>query len=300
MTNGKGSPMNSKLRELLEQIVHNWKDSSYYCEAITELESLIADPTWPWAALAADEQPAPVSVVLSEQDQPADRFADVVDYLQRYGRPSEQMLALLEAVEVLNDDSCNMRLLDGALGKVQDALAPFLPADTSLPLVNPKTRYVRVPSRQDPKYHEVWPEIEGGPVFEGHVYCAHLFEALRRERIVLVETLPVGTFAIACRKFPHTDPAPACPSDCPCGRSRSFGGCQTHEVKPAGHNPIRATPYDSDAKPYDALLPFPVNTVLSVELPAFDGYQAHIVRELQAAFVQACEKVNIKVRGVAN
>lgn len=44
--------MNKKLRELLEQIVHNWKDSSYYCEAITELESLIADPAWPWTAVA--------------------------------------------------------------------------------------------------------------------------------------------------------------------------------------------------------------------------------------------------------
>lgn len=44
--------MNNKLRELLGQIVHNWKDSSYYCEAITELESLIADPVWPWTAVA--------------------------------------------------------------------------------------------------------------------------------------------------------------------------------------------------------------------------------------------------------
>lgn len=32
-----------------------------------------------------------------------------------------------------------------------------------------------------------------------------------------------------------------------------------------------------------------------VHLPSFDGYQAHIVRELQAAFVQACEKAGIKV-----
>lgn len=53
---------------------------------------------------------------------------------------------------------------------------------------------------------------------------------------------------------------------------RSFSGYQTHEVKPAGHNPIRATPYDSEAKPYDVLLPSPRNTVLSVDLPAFDGY----------------------------
>ncbi|RUT30865.1 hypothetical protein WG29040_23285 [Pseudomonas sp. PAMC 29040] len=33
-----------------------------------------------------------------------------------------------------------------------------------------------------------------------------------------------------------------------------------------------------------------------VDLPAFDGYQAHIVRELQAVFVQECEKAGIKVR----
>lgn len=44
--------MNKKLRELLEQIVHNWKDSTYYCEAITELESVLEDPAWPWTALA--------------------------------------------------------------------------------------------------------------------------------------------------------------------------------------------------------------------------------------------------------
>lgn len=61
-----------------------------------------------------------------------------------------------------------------------------------VPLVNPKTRYVRVPSREDPRYHEEWPEIEGGLVFDGVTYCNHLFEALKRERITLVETLPVG------------------------------------------------------------------------------------------------------------
>lgn len=32
-----------------------------------------------------------------------------------------------------------------------------------------------------------------------------------------------------------------------------------------------------------------------VTLPAFDGYQEHIVRELQAAFMSACEKANIRV-----
>lgn len=73
---------------------------------------------------------------------------------------------------------------------------PPVPEGRKLPapaaqLANPKTRYVRVPSREDPRYHEEWPEIEGGPVFDGVTYCNHLFEALKRERITLVETLPV-------------------------------------------------------------------------------------------------------------
>ena len=74
---------------------------------------------------------------------------------------------------------------------------PPVPEGRKLPtpavsLASPKTRYVRVPSREDPKYNAEWPEIEGGLVFEGRLYCAHLFEALKRERITLVETLPVG------------------------------------------------------------------------------------------------------------
>ena len=59
------------------------------------------------------------------------------------------------------------------------------PADTSL-------RYVRAPSRQDPKYHEEWPEIEGGPVFDGVTYCNDLFEALKRFNVIVAETLPEG------------------------------------------------------------------------------------------------------------
>jgi hypothetical protein len=117
--------------------------------------------------------------------------------------------------------------------------------------------------------------------------------------IVAVPFVPQSepVFAIPCRKFPNAAvSATACRSDCPCGQSRVVGGYQTDEIKPAGHNPARATPYDSDAKPYDATLPRPRNLYLSVDLPAFDGYQAHIVRELQAAFVKACENVNIKVK----
>lgn len=59
------------------------------------------------------------------------------------------------------------------------------PADTS-------RRYVRAPSRKDPKYHQEWPEIEGGPVFDGVTYCNDLFEALKRYNVLVAETLPEG------------------------------------------------------------------------------------------------------------
>lgn len=55
--------MNNKLRELLEQIVHNWKDSSYYCESITELESVLTDPAWPWTALAEGKHEAGIRYI---------------------------------------------------------------------------------------------------------------------------------------------------------------------------------------------------------------------------------------------
>lgn len=57
------------------------------------------------------------------------------------------------------------------------------PADTVM-------RYVRAPSRKDPKYHEEWPEIEGGPVFDGVTYCNDLFEALKRFNVIVAETMP--------------------------------------------------------------------------------------------------------------
>lgn len=65
-------------------------------------------------------------------------------------------------------------------------------------------------------------------------------------------------------------------------------------------DPMSATSAVADALVTDQVVgrvyhtPRPALAV--VDLPAFDGYQAHIVRELQAAFVQACEKVNIKVK----
>ena len=57
---------------------------------------------------------------------------------------------------------------------------------------DPQLRYVRVPSRKDPKYHEEWPEIEGGPVFDGVTYCNDLFEALKRYNVIAAETMPDG------------------------------------------------------------------------------------------------------------
>jgi hypothetical protein len=54
------------------------------------------------------------------------------------------------------------------------------------------TRYVRAPSRKDPKYHEEWPEIEGGPVFDGVTYCNDLFAALKRYNVIVAETMPEG------------------------------------------------------------------------------------------------------------
>lgn len=81
-----------------------------------------------------------------------------------------------QALAVLN--SCGRVLPDGAPLYAR-------PVDTYL-------RYVRAPSRKDPKYHEEWPEIEGGPVFDGVTYCNDLTEALKRFGVIVVETLPEG------------------------------------------------------------------------------------------------------------
>lgn len=60
-----------------------------------------------------------------------ERFDNIVGQLDRYGCPSEPVLLLLEAVTNLNDDVCNMRLLEQSLAQIQSALAEFTPADTS-------------------------------------------------------------------------------------------------------------------------------------------------------------------------
>jgi hypothetical protein len=59
------------------------------------------------------------------------------------------------------------------------------PADTYL-------RYVRVPSRNDPKYHETFEDVDGGPEFNGGAYVSDLFEALRQYGVIVVETMPEG------------------------------------------------------------------------------------------------------------
>lgn len=74
-----------------------------------------------------------------------------------------------------------------SLGRALPDGAPLYsrPADTLL-------RYVRAPSRKDPKYHEEWPEIDGGLVFDGETYCNDLFAALKRYNVIVAETMPEG------------------------------------------------------------------------------------------------------------
>lgn len=92
------------------------------------------------------------------------------------------------------------------------------------------------------------------------------------------------------------------------GGGEPIGWAPLPDAQPASHNPFTnacahefadcppPTPED-DARLSAALDKiFAQPAPAAVDLPAFDGYQAHIVRELQAAFVQACEKVNIKVK----
>ena len=70
------------------------------------------------------------------------------------------------------------------------------------------------------------------------------------------------------------------------GKFQVWSGTDKTRSINGGGEPIGWAPIPGDKAPEPHM----------VDLPAFDGYQAHIVRELQAAFVQACEKVNIKVK----
>lgn len=66
--------------------------------------------------------------------------------------------------------------------------------------------------------------------------------------------------------------------------------CGTNEISSinGGGEPVGWVPMPHEKTPESRV----------VDLPAFDGYQAHIVRELQAVFVQECEKAGIKVRAL--
>ncbi|WP_395601176.1 hypothetical protein AB4P95_30155 (plasmid) [Pseudomonas sp. A1437] len=70
------------------------------------------------------------------------------------------------------------------------------------------------------------------------------------------------------------------------GKFQTWSGTDKSRSINGGGEPIGWAPIPGDKAPEPR----------AVDLPAFDGYQAHIVRELQAAFVQACEKAGIKVR----
>lgn len=84
---------------------------------------------------------------------------------------------------------------------------------------------------------------------------------------------------------------------CWCGDEKTLS---TGDVDPMGWAPLpdaqAPAPISRRAleSANEALAAMPGSVM--VDLPAFDGYQAHIVRELQAVFVQECEKAGIKVR----
>jgi hypothetical protein len=105
------------------------------------------------------------------------------------GTSAEAKLALVpdQVVGRVHHDPLPVRAYLNSLGRTLPDNAPLYarPAETRL-------RYVRVPSRKDPKYHEEWPEIEGGPVFDGVTYCNDLFEALKRYNVIAAETMPEG------------------------------------------------------------------------------------------------------------
>lgn len=102
--------------------------------------------------------------------------------LQLMALVPDQVVGRVHRAEDVPDQAC-VEL--NSCGRALPDHAPLYsrPADTLL-------RYVRAPSRKDPKYHEEWPEIEGGPVFDGVTYCNDLFAALKRFNVIVAETMP--------------------------------------------------------------------------------------------------------------
>lgn len=53
-----------------------------------------------------------------------------------------------------------------------------------------RARVVAIPARSDPKYWESFPELEGGPDFNGCRYVSDLLAALKADGITVSEVLP--------------------------------------------------------------------------------------------------------------
>lgn len=126
----------------------------------------------------------------ADQASLCDIVAQVRMARKKPGTGSLQLLALVPdqvvgRVHHNPDHHDQVRAVLNECGRALPDNAPLYarPADTVM-------RYVRAPSRKDPKYHEEWPEIEGGPVFDGVTYCKDLFEALKRFNVIVAETMP--------------------------------------------------------------------------------------------------------------
>jgi hypothetical protein len=126
----------------------------------------------------------------ADQASLCDIVAQVRMARKKPGTGALQLLALVPdqvvgRVHHNPDQHDQVRAVLNECGRALPDHAPLYarPADTLL-------RYVRAPSRKDPKYHEEWPEIEGGPVFDGVTYCKDLFEALKRFNVIVAETMP--------------------------------------------------------------------------------------------------------------
>ncbi|POA45580.1 hypothetical protein C1893_23275 [Pseudomonas sp. MPR-ANC1] len=103
------------------------------------------------------------------------------------GLLSKQALVTDQVVGRVYHDPLPVRAYLNAAGRSLPDDAPLYarPADTYL-------RYVRVPSRNDPKYHETFEDVDGGPEFNGRAYVSDLFDALKQYGVIVVETMPEG------------------------------------------------------------------------------------------------------------